>query len=102
MLAPTRRNDKAGGIGLSEIMNKESLLALSKHINLPHSGSRHTAKFLAVVPANLEAEGAAFTKKLQVKVSRAMNKSALAVQQNFETAEKKAALLKTGGKGDPG
>jgi hypothetical protein len=72
-------NDKGGSIELSEFMNKESLLALSKHINVSNSMSRKTAKFMASVPANLEAEAGAFTKKLQVKVSRAMNNSALAV-----------------------
>ena len=84
MHVPSRMNDKGGGIELSEFMNKESLLALSKHINVSgeknfNSMSRKTTKFMAVVPANLEAEAGAFTKKLQVKVSRAMNKSAMAV-----------------------
>ena len=62
-------NDKGGSIELSEFMNKESLVALDKHINASReknfkSMSRKTAKFMAVVPANLEAEAGAFTKKL--------------------------------------
>ena len=85
MMVPSRMNDKGGSIELSEFMNKESLLALSKHMNLPHSESRKTVKFMAVVPANLEAEAGAFTKKLKVKVSKTMNNSALAVQQNYVT-----------------